>query len=872
MLMTLSWIPDPLKQQIVDHVIDFITRQAEGLIGQEMSGRIRGLTAKGAFRKALSDAFQRGVERFEREYGDQDEDLTAAILNAPDFWQNPTVQQSILTLVTNPGLPRPDAQAAVIAQFETVLSGRRNRDRVDRAVSYLLRTVAEEIWAVPGADNIRQLYLLQMQRLNTEALQEQIALLRANVQQTQQLGEGMRQALLQLTAAAEQKLLAAPPSQILSQRSRPYHNLPHRSYTKFVGRKAEKEQLQQLMRPSSRHFLVTLVGIGGVGKSTLAQEYAYYYRDHFDDLPTDERFEAIVWVSAKRTILTASGIQQREQEFKTLGDLYREIAVVLEQTAILQVETEQRGSLVKRALTGQRTLLIIDNLETVDDDKLLAFLRDLPEPTKAIVTTRHRIDIAYPLPLAGMPENDALALMAFEAARKNVSLPVEHTGDLFKRTGGIPLAIVWSIGKMSLGYDVEAVLRRLGAGHSDITAFSFNESYELIRGRDSEKLLLALPLFDQSVNRIMLGQVAGLGDDEIGRDDGLALLEQLSLVNKQGDRFSLLPLTRVFALEQLSEQPQLETELRERWVTHLIEIAKPYGGLHWRWRDRLQIQREGDHFVNLSTWAQATGRFDVVLAIIPALIYYYDMAGQWADLLHIGRIGVDYARLVGDLEKRIFIQHFISWVLSHQGKHDEAERASQDALEAAHQTGDGAWVCGVLHNFAQAARRRGAYDRARAFCEEALMIVPTLPIHQQELVRADMHYALGKLARDQSDWITAQNYLLAAREIFRLEDKQPVVNVEFAWGLLSSLGLVEHHLGHLEEAARMFSQSLALYRTTGGKGDLATMLIRFAALETDRGNLAIARQYAQEALEWSQRLGMVQERAQAEVLCKRLGA
>ncbi|MGF2075788.1 hypothetical protein, partial [Enterococcus casseliflavus] len=85
------------------HVIDFITRQAEGLIGQEMSGRIRGLTAKGAFRKELIAAFQRGVERFEQEYGEEDEDLTAAILNSPDFWQNHAIQQAILNLVSKPG-------------------------------------------------------------------------------------------------------------------------------------------------------------------------------------------------------------------------------------------------------------------------------------------------------------------------------------------------------------------------------------------------------------------------------------------------------------------------------------------------------------------------------------------------------------------------------------------------------------------------------------------------------------------------------------------------------------------------------------------------------------------------------------------------
>src|SRR5262249_1058009 len=119
-----------------------------------------------------------------------------------------------------------------------------------------------------------------------------------------------------------------PPARMPAERQRPWHNLPQRSYTRFVGRKEELEKLTRLLLPSprSRHFLVTLDGIGGVGKSALAIELAYRYRDGYAQLPEDERFDTIVWTSAKRTLLTASGIQQRQQTFSTLADLYREIA------------------------------------------------------------------------------------------------------------------------------------------------------------------------------------------------------------------------------------------------------------------------------------------------------------------------------------------------------------------------------------------------------------------------------------------------------------------------------------------------------------------------------------------------------------------
>ncbi len=51
---------------------------------------------------------------------------------------------------------------------------------------------------------------------------------------------------------------------------------------------------------------------------------------------------------------------------------------------------------------------------------------------------------------------------------------------------------------------------------------------------------------------------------------------------------------------------------------------------------------------------------------------------------------------------------------------------------------------------------------------------------------------------------------------------------------------------------------------------MATLLVRLAALEEQRGNHAASLQYAREALDWSRRLGLVQEQEQAEALLQRL--
>ena len=123
----------------------------------------------------------------------------------------------------------------------------------------------------------------------------------------------------------------------------PRHNLPPRDYERFVGRQKELDEVRRLLPyPKSRHHLVTIDGIGGIGKSALALETAYYARDSYAGLPEPERFEAIVWVSAKRTYLTADGILEQRQAFRALDDLYAAIAQVLDYPAITRAPAEEQ--------------------------------------------------------------------------------------------------------------------------------------------------------------------------------------------------------------------------------------------------------------------------------------------------------------------------------------------------------------------------------------------------------------------------------------------------------------------------------------------------------------------------------------------------
>ena len=208
-----------------------------------------------------------------------------------------------------------------------------------------------------------------------------------------------------------------------------------------------------------------------------------------------------MWATAKQNILKGEGITLRPSALRTLENLYTTIAATLSREDILRATSEQQESLVREALTRQRTLLIVDNLETVDDDRVLNFIREVPDPTKVIVTTRHRIDVAYSIRLMGMNESEAMEFIVSESNKRQVELTKYEKEQLFRRTGGIPLAITWILSQISFGYTVETLLRRLGQPLNDISKFCFEEVIARIRDRASYELLQTLALFPSDVNR-----------------------------------------------------------------------------------------------------------------------------------------------------------------------------------------------------------------------------------------------------------------------------------------------------------------------------------------------------------------------------------
>lgn len=240
--------------------------------------------------------------------------------------------------------------------------------------------------------------------------------------ETTALFESIRDDKVRATPSPAHPPIASPPP----------HNLPTQ-LTPFVGRKMELEHLgMQLLDPACR--LMTIVGIGGMGKTRLAVELASTAVAHFAD--------GVIFVDL-------SPLTGAELLVTAVTD-----ALDLPLTSSLPPEVQ-----LVQYLAPRHMLLVLDNFESVLDRAALVadLLTSAPQLT-LLITSREPLSLQgewlYPLGGLALPNEtggesspyaDALDFFARCVRRVHPSFSLtEETAnviELCQLTGGMPLAL-----------------------------------------------------------------------------------------------------------------------------------------------------------------------------------------------------------------------------------------------------------------------------------------------------------------------------------------------------------------------------------------------------------------------------------------------
>ena len=320
-----------------------------------------------------------------------------------------------------------------------------------------------------------------------------------------------------------------------------------RAASAIVGRDTELADIIAAVR--SRR-LVTLTGVGGVGKTRLALEVAERLSDEFPDG---------VWLF----------------EFAAVNDP----AAVPEAVAAVLGITQQAGKTVSEsiaaALEGRVRLLVFDNCEHVLDataDLAEAILAE-SETIKVLATSREGLALAdeQVWPVRSLAIDAAVDLFTERAHYVAPALTFDDAsvvGDICRRLDGIPLAIELAASRTSsmavdeirdhLDHRFRLLVgSRRALGRHQTLRHAVAWSYDLLD--DAERRLLErCSVFAGGFDLESACAVAGSEDDRYQIVDMLdALVRKSLIVAEQSSgrtRFSLLETIREFADEKLADR------------------------------------------------------------------------------------------------------------------------------------------------------------------------------------------------------------------------------------------------------------------------------------------------------------------------------
>ncbi len=408
------------------------------------------------------------------------------------------------------------------------------------------------------------------------------------------------------------------------------HNLP--GLQPFFGRERELKLIADALDPDNPTWGALIDGPGGMGKTSLAVRAAY--------AAPPEDFTRIIFISLKTRELEDDGERDMSGFILTgLQELYNELARELGQLEIPKAREGERPRMLLDALRGTKTLLLLDNLESLkrgDRGTILTFVKKLSPGCKAILTSRGRIGSGTEELILGQLGREAALDTLEELAKHNPELAKTSEAErieLYTQTAGKPLLLRWTAGQLGRGHcrtftDAIKFLLSCPQGN-DSLEFIFGDLVEDLT-LEEMKAIAALSYFTQPVKVGHIAALAGLEEQPcVWALNGL-VNRSLAVFAEESQAFVLVPVVTAFLREHRREQvAETGARLEEQAYSCIVENGydehRRFPVLDAAWdgvapalplflagpNERLQQVCDA-----LPTFLEFTGRWDEALALM----------------------------------------------------------------------------------------------------------------------------------------------------------------------------------------------------------------------------------------------------------------
>jgi tetratricopeptide (TPR) repeat protein len=606
-------------------------------------------------------------------------------------------------------------------------------------------------------------------------------------------------------------------------------NLPTRLQF-FAGR---LQEMHAVINELFHSRVVTLTGVGGMGKTTVALEVARWFcsRNFFP--------HGIHYIDLRQTD-TADGAL----------DLM---------CAALGVQVSRLQNVITY-LEDRRCLLVLDNAEDVlwhNENELQNILDTILRSTahtKLLITSQRPVggNLYEPERVVRISSlEQKYATLLFCATTKRGISPDEYGSplffDLLDQLGGHPLSIVLTARQVAPGVTLEDICERieiykakaikikhitdriLDHGESLVTALT--STYHTLSDR-AQILFQVLSLLPAGARQGILEEIWGNPVWDIVQE-----LNDASLVEVRKKRVTLLPPVRLFALTVLIEEVKkcysqkiaevMGTYTKMLYKNHTTEDSREYRVLFTVEEPNLRA------VLDLPSESFERGENISSLGLFGAeLTYLYIFHNRWKEADTVGSRILSHLKRLEDLQGEAHVLIALGVLAFRTGNLEEAKTRYERALQIYQDIHARMGVANAFWTLGDLFFRTGDPKEAQNRFEEALSIYQEIDV---DLGKANSLLRLGLLAFLTGNSIEAQERLEKALKIYR------DIHVEIGEAnTLRILGDFAMWRGDLDSARIQYQKALRIYEHNSVKDGEARALVhlaRWAALADKREHM-----------------------------------
>ncbi|MGQ9706355.1 MAG: tetratricopeptide repeat protein [bacterium] len=649
------------------------------------------------------------------------------------------------------------------------------------------------------------------------------------------------------------KIVEFPPLRTMSRHP---HNLPTQ-LTPFINRERELTEIAKLINnPSCR--LITLTGLGGIGKTRLAIQIGAEYIEKFEN---GVFFIPLAPLSSSNFIIP------------TIADSLR---------FSFYSNEDPRKQLINY-LKDKEMLLIMDNCEHLIEgvDIISDILKDALR-IKILATSRERLNLSgeWVFQVDGMSVPDVVdidiekfsSVQLFLHVAKRVSPDWKLKDDdkrwitrICQLVDGLPLGIELSsswirmLSTKDIAMEVEksygfltTQLRDVPERHRGLRVV-FEYSYKLLT--DAEKdILIKLSMFRGGFTREAVECVAEA-----------SILVLSSLVDKslvrinQAGRYEIHEVIRQFVYEKLDENNSEKENVKKRhseyYATFVNQREEGLIG-----ENQIEVIAEiAEEIENIRTGlSYAIERYDVLTIdkYIDSLSKFYDIRSWFSEGEEImGRMvsKLRDRKVSDDKERGVFYKCLGKAIsrygtfLYRLGKYNDARISINESLSILRETNDKKEIVYALCFLGETLRMAGDYSEATTVLKESIEI--SKEINDQYLLALSINN-LGNIETLLGNYTKAEKLYKESLTI-----RKNISNVSGIASSLMNLGTIYYYIEEHSKSKEFYEEALEIFKKLNDRRGVALTLSNLGGFETIVGNYEAAENLFNKSIEISRKIG-----------------